>query len=104
VATNLKEFEPMPIRKTYTIYDEDELAKDYVLKDREGARFTFRDSAPRRSKTLALVTDGTGGTVGLHQPGYRLPAKGLVARDAVVAISQAYQEYERGLCDAWRNP
>jgi hypothetical protein len=89
----------MPIRKTYTIYDEDELSKDQILKDGEGARFPFRDSAPRPSKTLVRVTDGTGG---LHKPGYRLPARGVLSTDAVAAVSQAYADHEAYLGSAYK--
>lgn len=51
--------------------------------------------------SAAHVTDGAGGTTGLHRPGFRL---GLGDASAGDARQQAYDAYERDLTSAWRDP
>jgi hypothetical protein len=74
-----------------------------ILQDGE----TFRH--PMQCKDSArLRIDGTGDRLGMHRPGYRLP-KGINAvADEIMRhveddeIADAYEDYERDLCDAWK--
>jgi hypothetical protein len=66
------------------------------------------DAAPGspRRPSFVRVTDGTGNPMGLHRPGWRIPAQD--ARDRGVtdagqhAIAVARQRYQDELTSAWR--
>jgi len=88
-------------------YDDD---PDYILKDGERLRvpLTMMDSMDPVQKAVAQssprssvqVTDGQGGTLGLHRPGWRLP----VIDPVLCACDAARRDYETVLVNAYRTP
>jgi hypothetical protein len=101
--------------------DYDDAFENGILKD--GARvrvpLQMRDSARPTERPLtptemhdamvchhqnALVTDGTGNPWGLSRPGWRIPVDRSVRDHQRQVLQDAYEEYERGLREAYKTP
>lgn len=51
------------------------------------------------------ITDGSGGTQGLHRPGFRIPTDDTrKTQQTADAYNEAFAAYERELVDAWKTP
>jgi hypothetical protein len=88
------------MRQQHQHNDEDDHG---VLKDGQRLRVPMyaMDSVQKAIAREALrVTDGSGGTQGLHRPGFRIPTTDA-DDDAVCA---AHADYQRELCDSWKKP
>jgi hypothetical protein len=93
--------------------DDDDAFADDILKDGRSFRvpMMMRDSLSPLQRAVAaesaqhwscdkpLITDASGGTIGLHRPGYRISANDA----ARTARDEAHAEYEKTLTDAWRD-
>jgi hypothetical protein len=80
-----------------------------ILKDGRTyrARMTMMDSAMPHRPSFARVTDGTGDPMGLHRPGWRVPAQDarpLVGHVVTDAVANARRQYVTDLENAWRTP
>jgi hypothetical protein len=84
-------------------YDDDAF-ENGVLRDR--ARYHVPMQI--RDSQAPLITDGTGDSLGLHRPGWRI-ATGGGERDVVFRdrqrklIEEAHAEYLDSLCNAWKS-
>jgi hypothetical protein len=68
-------------------------------------QIAVRDGVTQRyweQRDTPLVTDATGGTAGLHRPGYRLMADSVERARARDALARAYAEAEDADANAWR--
>jgi hypothetical protein len=86
-----------------------------LLKDghtyRPSGGLMLMDSATPRLPNSARITDGTNDPLGLHKPGWRVPASDAsdpLARHVVTdadrqAIIDARQQYEDELTSAWQH-
>jgi hypothetical protein len=95
-------------------FDDDNFDRNGLLKDGHSyrARMTMMDSAMPHRPNFARITDGTGNRMGLHRPGWRVPAQD--ARDPLTsrgvtdagrqAVADARQRYNDELTSAWKHP
>src|SRR5262245_45129286 len=97
--------------KRYRNRDHDDEDRDRILKDGERLRvpLTLMDSVQRAIAIAGgslRVTDGQGGTRGLHRPGFRLDArKTTTVRDPRGRLKETWEteeEEENGTSDAMR--
>ena len=83
---------------------------DFQLGDSNGNRMRPRDSAQfHRPARGPMITDASGGTMGLHQPGYRVSSGGNIGdqwvRDGAKAdLQEIYDAYAVEQSEAWRSP
>ena len=100
--------EPMP----YKDYKEsDPLDERGILKDHHKVRVSMLDAATARGEiestrftdTGMRITDATDSPLGLHRPGFRVPA-GNQLRDSKRALADAYRAYDRDRENSWVDP
>jgi hypothetical protein len=72
---------------------------DGILKDGRTVRVSMQMRDATMMHRANSVTDGTGDSLGLHRPGYRVIGD-TVARDAK---ANALRDYEKRLTSAWRD-
>jgi hypothetical protein len=71
---------------------------------RDGDSFSPVQRAVALSSSRASVTDASGGTIGLHRPGFRIPAADAADAARTSALEASYDEYQKYIGDAWRTP
>jgi hypothetical protein len=84
-------------------YDDDETFENGVLRD--GAR--YRVPMQMRDSGTPMITDGSGSTLGLQRPGWRIPSGGSerhvrLRDDQRRQIEEAHAEYVDHLTNAWK--
>jgi hypothetical protein len=102
--------------------EDDDFNPDGTLKDGHSMRvpMTMMDSLQRSianeanehfarirqhdARDRPLVTDGNGGTAGLHRPGYRFAADDPVRVTQDYMKREAVAEYDNFIRDSWRDP
>jgi hypothetical protein len=90
-------------RRRITGFDDDSVFDERgLLKDGHVARvrLQFRDGADQRHR--ARIVDASGHSLGLHRPGFRLPATADALQDALEDAADARAEWLDDLRNAWR--
>ena len=90
------------MRRQHNQDDDEVFDKRGLIRDGQRLRFPMfaMDSIQKAiARSNVRVTDGGGGTVGLHRPGFRIADEG---KHQTSDVMRAYAEHEQYLNDAWK--